>query len=381
MSRPTVLDRPRPVRAEHGVICALPGEFFGYFGWPSVAYTGSPGSPGELVVVASGLRNAHVDPFGRTVLLRSSDEGRTWDTPTVINDLPIDDRDAGIVFLGGAQLLATWFTSDTRRYDIARTYRDLPDPEAVGRYEAGFRRVTDANVRRWLGSWARLSDDNGDTWSEPFYAPVTAPHGPIYLPGERALLYLGKVFTHQRDQFIQAWRSDDRAHTWHLQGTVPLYPGTVAAQYHEPHVVALPGNRLLGLIRVEDHGDGPRLAEVGVPHFSMMQTTSSDGGRTWTTAQPLGFHGSPPHVIRHSSGVLVAVYGYRLAPFGERAMLSRDDGATWDAGYVLRDDGPDGDLGYPASVELPDGTLFTVYYQKRAPGEPCSLLWTRWELP
>ena len=42
---------------------------------------------------------------------------------------------------------------------------------------------------------------------------------------------------------------------------------------------------------------------------------------------------------------------------------------------------PDGDLGYPATVELGDGSLFTVYYQKAAPGEKCSLLWSRWKLP
>jgi hypothetical protein len=364
------------VDAEHGVICALPGEFFGYFGWPSVARCDN----GDLLVVASGLRHTHVDPFGRTVLLRSRDEGRTWTTPTVINDLPIDDRDAGIVSLGGETLLVTWFTSDTRRYDIATSYRNLADAEAVQRYEAGFRRLTDATVDRWLGSWTRLSDDGGDTWGPPMRAPVTAPHGPIWLGG-RALLYLGKAFRRGGEQSIEAWKSVDRGSTWALMGTVPLADGTVADHYHEPHVAALPGGRLIGLIRIQDNGGVSPLAAVGIPTFSMMQTTSDDGGRTWTTAAPLGFHGSPPHLLRHSSGTLIAVYGYRLAPFGERAMLSRDEGASWESHLILRDDGSDGDLGYPASVELPDGSVLTVYYQKRATGEPCSLLWTRWVLP
>ena len=375
MPHVSVTQKPRGVDAEHGAICTLPGEFFGYSGWPSVARCDN----GDLVVVASGLRHTHVDPFGRTVLLRSVDEGRTWTTPTVVNDLPIDDRDAGIVSLGGDALLVTWFTSDTRRYDIATSYRDLADPEAVQRYEAGFRRLTDATVDRWLGSWTRLSEDGGDTWSPPRRAPVTAPHGPIVLQ-DGSLLFLGKAFTHAREQPVETWLSSDRGRTWSLQGTVPLAPGTVDEHYHEPHAVALPGGRLLGLIRIQDHGQAPPLA-AGIPTFSMMQTTSDDGGRTWTTAQPLGFHGSPPHVLRHSSGTLVAVYGYRLSPFGERAMLSYDEGENWEAGLVLRDDGHDGDLGYPASVELPDGSLLTVYYQKRAAGEPCSLLWTRWRLP
>jgi hypothetical protein len=113
----------------------------------------------------------------------------------------------------------------------------------------------------------------------------------------------------------------------------------------------------------------------------MMQTMSDDGGRSWSTAQPLGFHGSPPHVMVHSTGVVAAVYGCRERPYGQRAMVSYDGGGTWDAGYILRGDGPDGDLGYPASVELADGQIFTVYYQKRGAGEPCSLLWSRWALP
>ena len=94
----------------------------------------------------------------------------------------------------------------------------------------------------------------------------------------------------------------------------------------------------------------------------------------------MGFHGSPPHLLRHSSGAILATYGYRLAPFGERAIVSCSDGAIWDVGLVLRDDGPDTDLGYPSSVELSDGAIFTVTYQKRARGELCSLLGTRWEL-
>ena len=75
------------------------------------------------------------------------------------------------------------------------------------------------------------------------------------------------------------------------------------------------------------------------------------------------------------------MYGYRGQPPGQRAIISRDDGGTWQAPIVLRDDGPDADLGYPSSVELPDGTLLTVYYQKRRLDEKPSVLWTRWELP
>ena len=372
----------RRVQAEHGVVCSLPTDLFGYFGWPSIARM----DDGTLVVAASGLRNAHVCPFGRDVLCTSADEGRTWTSPTVAVDLPLDDRDAGILSLGGRRLLLSWFSTDTRQAAVYDLYREWDDPERVARYRAGFARMTDQAAARWVGSWVRISDDGGETWGQPIRVPVTAPHGPIRLRSG-TLLYLGKVFpdgTGHRNGAgpIAAMHSTDDGLTWQPLGRVPLHEGTIEAHYHEPHAVELSDGRLLGMIRLQDMSGHPRLEDMGLVHFSMAQTASADGGRTWTPARPLGFHGSPPHLMLHTSGALVCVYGYRLAPYGQRAMISLDGGETWAYDHILRGDGLDGDLGYPASVELADGSILTVYYQKVRPaGEKCSLLWTRWHLP
>ncbi len=370
------------VEAEHGVVCSYSDDFLGYFGWPTVTRTDND----ILFVAASGLRHAHVCPFGRTVICKSTDNGYTWTSPTVVNDLPLDDRDAGILSLGQNRLLLSWFTSDTRKLAIYTTYQDTKDKADALRYADGFRRITDGTVARWLGSWIRHSEDGGETWAPPVRVSVTAPHGPICMKGG-ALLYLGKlsnpsgVFDMRREGGILALKSDDEGRTWHKLGHVPLYPGTVAQHYHEPHVVALPDGKLIGLIRLQNKENAPPLETLGLVHFSLMQTTSDDGGESWTRAHPLGFHGSPPHLLWHTSGALVAVYGYRHPPYGQRAMLSRDGGITWFYNYILRDDGPDADLGYPSSVELNDGSILTVYYQKRhTSDEPCSLLWTRWKL-
>ncbi len=93
---------------------------------------------------------------------------------------------------------------------------------------------------------------------------------------------------------------------------------------------------------------------------------SADGGATWSMPRWLGFKGSPPHLLRHSSGVLVMSYGCRDKRYGERVATSRDDGRSWEGNPVLRNDGPDDDLGYPSTVELADGSLLTVSYQKAA---------------
>jgi len=362
----------KKVRAQHGIVCRLEGERFGYFGWPSIARMGD----GTLVVASSGLRTAHVCPFGKTVLNFSEDDGRTWSPPTVIHETPLDDRDAGVVSLGGRKLLVSWFTSDTRRY-LGR--RDL-SPEDAALWQEALATWTDEIVQQWLGSWVILSED-GREWSEPILAPVSTPHGPIRL-ANGDLLYLGKCGFRTSDQDrgeIMAARSTDGGRTWTELGAVPVCDGTGVTNYHEPHVVELESGKLVGLIRFQ-YGEEDRPSTEQI-NFSLFQTESEDGGVTWTQARPTGVYGSPPHVLRHSSGALVCVYGYRREPYGERAMISRDDGETWEVDLILRDDGPDGDLGYPASVEMPDGSLFTIYYQKAAAGELCSLLWTRWELP
>ncbi len=367
------------LQSEHGIICRLPGERFGYFGWPTVARL----DDGTLVVASSGLRSEHICPWGKTVLNTSADDGRTWSAPRVINDSPLDDRDAGVTNLGGGRLLVTWFTSNTQQYVNEEWVRDWLGADELAAWREKLATVTEEQLRQWLGSWCLLSEDGGISWSAPIRVPVSAPHGPVRLRSGD-LLYLGKQFITGWDDMnvsaILAATSRDGGRSWAALGAVPVYPGTDPANYHEPHLVELPSGRLLGAIRIENHS-GKELAPSGVPTFSIMLTDSDDGGRTWSPARPLGFHGSPPHLLRHSSGVLLLTYGYRQAPYGQRVAFSHDDGATWDHDWIIRDDGPDGDLGYPSTVELADGSLFTACYQK-APGDHrCSLLWSRWQMP
>ena len=354
--------------AEHGVVCDLGDDEFGYFGWPSVARTQS----GKLVVAASGLRWGHVCPWGKTVLFTSLDDGATWSDPFVLNDTPLDDRDAGIVSLGREELLLTWFTSDTREIHSLDNVREDIKPRWIEAIDA----ISDEERQEWRGSWLRTSADGGENWGDLVRAPLNTPHGPIRLvTGD--LLYFGKNWWKPGDEgspenvgAISAALSRDSGATWRTLGSVPLPEDVIPANVHEPHVVELSSGKLIGLIR--HSGDG---------HFSMLQSESDDRGHTWTEAHPTDVLGSPPHVIRHSTEPLVCVYGYRLEPYGERAMISRDRGRTWDADWVLRDDGPEGDLGYPASVELGDGRIFTVYYQKPHARKNCALLCSTWRLP
>lgn len=365
--------------ATHGVVCRVMDRTFNYFGWPTVARL----EDGTLIVASSGLRSSHVCPWGKTVLNVSHDDGQTWSAPRVIHDSPLDDRDAGIISLGGDRLLVSWFTSDNRTM-LTNPYILAHFGEAeVNSWRPTLDALTDADVRDHMGAWVMLSDDRGATWGDPIRVLVTAPHGPNRL-ANGDLLYLGKPFGSMadlQDATITALRSRDGGQTWQELGRVPLMPGTVAGSYHEAHVVELPDGNLVGAIRLENcEGDHGNVTEAGYIHFSTLLTESTDGGLTWSMPRSLGY-GSPPHLLRHSSGVLVLTYGNRSDKPGQRVGLSHDGGATWTWDHIILDDGPDTDLGYPSTVELADGSLFTVYYQKTAAGEPCSLLWSRWRLP
>ena len=352
-------------------VCFRPYERFGYFGWPSIAKQ----ADGTLVVAASGLRFGHICPWGRSVVFKSRDNGETWTEPLVVNNTPLDDRDTGIVSLGGKRLAITWFTSNTLNY-----WKKYKNPE-TGKWDenltdggAVLDSWTDDLIEGNLGSFIRVSPD-GEYWGPVRRAPVNTPHGFIVLK-DGSWLYFGKEWLctinglysmNAHANNIMAVRSTDEGRTWQPLGTVPYPEGINGDLCHEPHVVELDNGELLGAVRVHNP-------------FRTMLTRSSDGGKTWSVLEESGMNGAPPHLLKHSSGAIVCVFGYRSEPYGERAKVSYDNGHTWSDNIVLRDDGPSGDLGYPASIELADGSIMTIYYQLTEAEAKCSLMGTIWRL-
>lgn len=283
-------------------------------------------------------------------------------------------------------MLVTWFSVDARGAKPSEYEMGL-SPQDAERYQQGLGNMTDEATERYGGSWVRTSGDGGLTWDDPVRVPVSSPHGPNRL-ASGDLVYLGKtVAADEIGKVMNAGsigliRSSDNGRTWKAQSSVPLPDGLDVECFHEPHVVELGDGRLLGLIRYDPNHHDYGNRQPGQTDFQMCQSISDDGGKTWSTAEIMDFHGSPPHLLRHSSGVLVTTYGYRDKPYGIRAMLSHDDGETWQYDYILRNDGPHPDLGYPSSVELGDGSILTVYYQRpRTVEDKCALLWSRWRLP
>ena len=152
------------------VICRQSGN---YLAWPTIARRGN----GELLVAFSGDREEHACPFGKTQMVRSSDNGETWLEPETVSSTPLDDRDAGVVVLRSGVVIVSWFT--------VPTWVSVKNFTEIGPYSrpqlAAWRRhldkVSEEERQEWLGNWTRRSTDGGRTW-EHAVGSVTAGKAP-----------------------------------------------------------------------------------------------------------------------------------------------------------------------------------------------------------
>jgi hypothetical protein len=333
-----------------------------YHGWPTL---GSDGR-GSLLVAYSGGREAHVCPFGRVELIRSSDGGRTWSWPEVILDTPIDDRDAGVCATPSGAVLITTFTSLAYQAVLDRA-KDWPQ-DRLERWQAVNRRTSAQQRKSLLDTWMLRSTDGGLTWSTPFRVPLNSPHGPVVLSDGR-LLYAGKQLW-TREKKVGVCHSRDDGKTWEWLADIPARPGDSVAEYHELHAVEAQDHTLIAHIR--NHNK----ANPG----ETLQSESHDSGKTWSAPHPIGVWGLPSQLLRLRDGRLLMSYGYRRAPFGNQVRLSADNARTWSEPVVLSDDAPGVDVGYPSTVELSDGSLVTVWYESMKGSPHAVLRQARWSL-
>jgi len=364
----------KKLNAVHSVVCENPDSIFQYFAWPSTERLPN----GQIAVAASGFRFAHVCPFGKVVLCCSADEGKTWSTPSIVMDTPLDDRDAGITCFGENSLFLTSFNNSREfQRNVAKNMWDQKLSENKKAFiNAYIDLVTDAQEEKYLGSTYRISRDGGVTWEEVKRIKITAPHGAART-NDGGLLYVGRRFvTNEEESWdIIAMASHD-GENWEELCTLSPIPDDENGKLFpcEPHCIVLPNGKIIVHIRVQR-------ASAKKQVFTIYQCISLDNGQSFSTPVQICEHGSPPHLMRHSSGVLICSYGYRQKGFGQRVMLSYDDGESWETDYIIREDGIDFDLGYPATIERKDGSLLTVYYQKRAQDAPCIIMSSIWELP
>ncbi|WP_418607336.1 sialidase family protein [Georgenia sp. SUBG003] len=260
-------------------------------------------------------------------------------------------------------------------------------------------------ISRW-STWFRRSTDGGATWTEPAElvpgdaggrGPVKNP--PLLLP-DGTWLAPG---SHERWGDEAAWdafvdRSVDGGRTWDL-APVPLDRRDVRGAGVIQPALWLSGSTVRALMRSTEG--------------SAFRSCSTDGGRSWSPAEPteLANGNSGLTVVNLGGGVVACVHNPVAEDWGARCPLvvsvSADDGDTWRQAAVVVEDGVTpvdddpgrlpalppprsfapadagvattgvGEYSYPAAV-VTDGTLVITYtWQRRGIVEarvPLSLL-------
>jgi predicted neuraminidase len=145
--------------------------------------------------------------------------------------------------------------------------------------------------------------------------------------------------------------SKDKGETWQRRGCVK-FPNP---DWHEHMIVERKDGTLWMLARTAK---------------GIMQSTSSDGGKTWSgPSLPAIKHPVARfHIRRLASGrMLLIKHGKTIDTHEGRSMLtawlSEDEGKTWQGGLML--DEREG-ISYPDGVQSPDGTIYISYDRNRA---------------
>jgi sialidase-1 len=295
----------------------LVGFSAGY--WHASAPTPLRSPPAELQEYINLGLPANVDAptGGRTMLMRSTDEGRTWSKPVTLIDTPADDRHPSLLELPDGTLLCTFFTywgGDLRRDPVLAHHVQL-----VRSFDGG--RTWEQTPRRLPSSFLGEETD-GPLLLLPDGAVMVAVNGP---PADGS------------PEQIAVLRSRDAGESWEVLSTV-----RTDHELSEPSIACLPDGRLVMMARPK--GD---------------ICWSSDGGRTWSEPQTFGVPMYAPSLYKLRDGTLVCLHGaYAPGAGGLRAIFSRDGGETWTApapnhGFLVEKS-----YGYGKAMELPDGSLF-----------------------
>lgn len=223
------------------------------------------------------------------------------------------------------------------------------------------------------GAWMFLGQDRGRQWTGPFQvpafdAPGLDPRTDYVVPGRHELLLgMTALKSNGKEGRPLAIRTRDGGLTWERLGWIG--PETEGFRIM-PATVALGTGHLFTVVRRRDQ-----------TRHTLEGYRSRDGASTWTAAGVVAAdtgRGNPASLVRLGDGRLCCLYGYRAEPFGMRAVLSRDEGATWSAPQSVRDGAADWDLGYPRSVVRPDGRVVSVYYFNDATGPERYIAATIW---
>ena len=257
---------------------------------------------------------------GRAMIMRSTDNGRSWSKPKTLVDTPWDDRHPNLAELPDGSILATFFTTPGQGNPFVY-------PERAR--HTGLLRSTDGG-QSWEKEPRRLPS--------PLASDGTDGPAIVLADGSIMVVVYGPLTDGDPDR-LAVFRSTDLGESWNLLSIIKT-------DHHlkEPTVVQLADGRLVVMARPE--GD---------------ITWSDDGGHTWTPPVTFGMRMYEPGLLVLPDGTLLCLHG-SYGGGGFRALLSGDGGHTWkapadDYGFAVDST----TYGYGKGIVLPDGSVYAAY--------------------
>jgi hypothetical protein len=224
--------------------------------------------------------------------------------------------------------------------------------------------------------FVRISRDAGRNWSRAYRVPLnglnsaSANASQMVRSDGRSMLMLTQVSQDGWTRRPMAFLSTVDQSTWQFLSFVTRIDDPFGAadgdwaklasststgghRWFQPRTVELRSGRILCTLQCQRSPRGDMWSELYY---------SDDGGGTWGFRSRINDFGAPTSLVTMKDGRLVAVYGYRLPPYGIRAAVSEDEGETWNPEIILRDDGGSWDLGDPQAIESTRGKVMAAYY-------------------
>jgi len=310
----------------------------------------------------------HHDPDTWIATIKSKDNGESWEKEAyqIVYTGECAVNDPGLTALADGRLLL--------RFNLLDVNKSVNNSKATNRNIISHR-VEHGLLCSIKHNLILISNDGGESWNEKSikikaenYTESSSREPIVELDDGTLILTVYKGAPYQTDK-VFLLRSFDSGKTWGNVSTIIQdkefsYSQHDGVNYNETAVIPLDKNHLLAMARtdVTFHTEGESMIVGGIGQLT--QVESFDAGFSWTKPKPTGIFGQPPHFLRIDGSRIVLTYGYRKLPYGIRAVVSYDNGKTWDIDnpIIIRDDGLTWDIGYPSSVQIDENTVLTIYY-------------------
>ncbi|MEC9096281.1 MAG: hypothetical protein VX776_06580, partial [Planctomycetota bacterium] len=319
---------------------------------------------GDLLITCF---HAGRDPFDEhAVFWRSMDKGKTWSEMTARRDVVGREFEVTQISDGTIVMTCHLLTQDARNTDFY--------------------------------AYSKLfhSHDNGKTWKEtrvgpegfPDKRPTNTDRNVFELPNpdapDKPFACLGistSGYHDHKSQYTAIWKTVDGGDTWEKS----WHPNTqnwddFDGFFGQSYTYRSSTGKMLHVVRVDRRGKYWKLAdqslqtERGDQGDRMMIWKSTDDGKSWRRPSGHGDFGGYgemyPRFLKLNDGRLLLTFTVRSNSsdghaLGLRALLSYDDGETWDFQndriiIDYKNQGPSGG-GYGNTVQLEDGALVSTY--------------------